>query len=166
MAYARCYVSLKTTTRAYAVEGWLSKCLRGVRFVLKLVCAHRLATSQVEPTWRLQEKLPSRLSTSGYARLRACSNMPTRRLICPLSFCPFTKVLNNGYNKQLRSSSFWRALDLASLAAETVIVTTTSAGASYCSQTATWRKPLELNTDQPGREKCRDAYAFTWCARK
>ena len=80
------YVSLKTPMRAHAVG---VKCLRSVRCVLKLIRAHLLLTSQVEPTRCLREKLPSRLSTSGYTRLRACSSVPTRGLICPLSFCPF-----------------------------------------------------------------------------
>ena len=90
------YVRLNKPTRAYAVGVLLSKCLRGVRFVLKLARAH-LRASQVEPTQRLREELPSRLSKSGYVHLRACSNMPTRGLICPLSLSSLATV------KQLRS---------------------------------------------------------------
>ena len=67
-----------------------TKVLRGVRFVLKLVRGHLLATCQVGPMRCLCEKLPSRLSKSGYggyARLRACSNTGSdmSTLFCPLT---------------------------------------------------------------------------------
>ena len=100
------YVSLKTLTRAYAVGVLPSKCLRSVRFVLKLVRAHLLATCQVGPTRCLREKLPSRLSKSGYARLRGCSNMPMRGLICPLSFCPLLPQKTKTKNKQNSAQLF------------------------------------------------------------
>ena len=91
------YVRLKTHTRAYEVGVLLSKCPRGVRFVLKLARAYLRATCQVEPTRCLCEELPSRLCKSGYQRLRACRNKPTRGLICPLSFCPLTAVENSAH---------------------------------------------------------------------
>ena len=55
-----------------------------------LVSFFQWANCQVEPPRSLREKLPRQLSKSGYASLHACSKMPTRGLICPLSFCPFT----------------------------------------------------------------------------